>query len=309
MKTDHLQTFCALVEGGSLDAAAERVHRTQPAVSQHLRALETEFGLTLYERRAGRPTAAGARLYAGAKALLQTGAELHRELREYDEGTTELTVGASDTNTLYFLPPYIRAFRNAHAQTPLTVICRPSEEVAAAVAAGEIDIGIVTLPIKAATLAQQQLDEHRLVLITPKDHPLSERRRVSPSRLKAEPFVLLESATRTGGAIENFLAEHDIEPNVVMRTGSFEVVKRYVAEGVGISFVPERVLAEDERSLYGVLDVAGLPRLAIGAVWRPTGYRPIGVKWFLETLGIKTEATAAGSPEADMRRHNSDLGV
>ena len=296
MKLVQLQTFCALIEGGSLDAAAERVRLTQPAVSQHLRALETEFGVELYERRAGKATPAGDRLYRRARALLNAGADLRREMREFDESAEELTVGASDTNALYFLPPYIRTFRNAHARTPLSVVCRPSGAIAEAVSRGEIDVGIVTLPVDAEGLAQRELDEQNLVLITPKKHALLGGKWGSPKRPREEPMVRREAAARTGGAIERFLAEHGILPNVVMRTGSFEVVKRYVTEGIGLSFVPERVLTAAERKSLGVLTVAGLPKLAVGVVWRAAGYQAIGARRFLNVLGVKSEETAAGSP-------------
>lgn len=295
MKLDHLQTFCALIEGGSLDEAARRVHRTQPAVSQHLRALETELDRTLYERRAGRATAAGEKLYDRAKAILNAEADLRRELRAHDEALEELTVGASDTNALYFLPAYIRAFRNAHAQTPLSVVCRPSGAIAEAVANREIDVGIVTMPVDAASLAVHPLDQQRLVLITPRDHTLYGKSRVSAKRLRDEAFVLLESSTRTGAAIEAFLSDHAISPRVVMRTGSFEVVKRYVAEGVGIAFVPDRALNSVERQSFGVLTVPGLPKPGIGVVWRASGYQPLNVRRFLNVLGVETEAVDSDS--------------
>lgn len=291
MKLEHIRTFCALIEGGSLEEAARRVHRTQPAVSQHLRALETEFGHTLYERRAGRATPAGDRLYRRAREILNRSDDLLREMREFDEGVEELIVGASDTNALYYLPPYLSAFRNAHAQTPLSIVCRPSGEIAEAVAAGAIDVGIVTPPIKAETLAQHRLDVHRLVLIAPRGHPLAGRKRVSPARLKHEPFVLLDSATRTGGAIDAFLESSGIAPNVVMRTGSFEVVKRYVAEGLGVSFVPRRAIDESRDAFNGIA-VPGLPAIEIGAVWRSSGYQPVGVRRFLDILGGRPEDAA-----------------
>lgn len=296
MKFDHLQTFCALVEGGSLDEAARRVHRTQPAISQHLRALESEFGLTLYERRAGRPTPAGATLYRRAKDLLHRGNDLRREMRAYDEGLEPLIVGASDTNALYVLPEYIQTFRKAHARTPLSIVCRPSAAIAEAVANGEIDVGIVTLPVNTESLAHHRLDEHRLVLITPKRHALAVHKRARATRLANETFVLLEPDTRTGTAIEAFLAHHTIAPAIAMRTGSFEVIKRYVAEGVGISFVPERVLTKSDRNALAVVSVPGLPAIPIGAVWRATGYRPAGVARFLNELGVKTAGTGADSP-------------
>lgn len=290
MKLDQLRTFCALVEGGNLDEAARRIHRTQPAVSQHIKALESEFKHTLFERRAGRPTPAGRRLYQQATALLAAADALQRDMRAFNGGVQELIIGASDTNALYFLPRIVRRFRKTHPAVRLSIVCKPSSDVVTAVDNRELDLGIVTMPIDAGPLALHQLDTQPLVLITPRTDSLAVQTSTSPSRLAGKRFILLDAATRTGSAIERFLFNHGVQPIVAMRSGSFEVIKQYVAQGVGVAFVPARALSPADRRNLGVLRVPGLPKLAIGAIWRKSGAQPVAVAWFLNALEIPEPA-------------------
>ena len=85
--------------------------------------------------------------------------------------------------------------------------------------------------------------------------------------MQDEPLVMLYSSTRTGTHIDQFFAEHDFVPNVVMTSGSFEVVKRYVREGLGIAILPEMVLVPGGDEDLHTVTLQGLPTIGIGAIW------------------------------------------
>jgi DNA-binding transcriptional LysR family regulator len=92
---------------------------------------------------------------------------------------------------------------------------------------------------------------------------------------------LLEDVTRTGRLLRDHFAEFDFAPNVVLDTSSFEVIKRYVAEGIGISFLPRETVTPRDNGL-AVLTFSGLPRINIGAVWRKGAYQTRAAQAFLK---------------------------
>lgn len=273
MTLDALRFFCALIEETSFRGAAERLHRSQPAVSQQIKALERELGHTLVDRKTCKPTPAGGRLYQRARHVLNQADSLAREIEDLDEAhAQELRVGTSDTTALYVLPPVVRAFSHSMPHTRLMLVNRPTDDIAEHVLRGELDLGIVTLPTSRAELAELDLFQERLVLVTPTNHSLAGRRQVRLAALKDEPLLLLSSGTRTGRLLREFFGESGFEPQVVLDSGSFEVIKRYVVQGVGSAFLPEVVVTKQDRGLAKVA-VPGLPSVRIGAVWRRGAYQ------------------------------------
>lgn len=284
MNLDALRMFVALVEESTFRTAAERVHRSQPALSQQLKKLEGELGQTLFDRKAGAPTPAGELVYRRAQALLRRAEGLTQELADFDEGVgRELRIGTSDTNALYFLPPFLREFSKKFPQTRLALTSRPSDDIGELVLRGKLDLGIVTFPVSHDGLEGVELFEHRLVLVAPKGHALAGRRRVALSRLRDESFLLLHEDTRTGRALREFFRQKKFEPKVVLDSGSFEVIKRYVAEGIGLAFLPETVVTDHDVSLVTV-HVSGLPTLPMGAIWPRGMYQIKAARSFLDIL-------------------------
>ncbi|MBX7255496.1 MAG: LysR family transcriptional regulator [Candidatus Hydrogenedentes bacterium] len=284
MTLDSLRCFCAVVDSGSFRAAAERVHRSQPAVSQQIKALERETGHVLLERATCKLTPSGAALYTRASRLLADADALSRELRDFDESRVrELRLGTSDTTALYVLPPIVRQFARALPQTRLVIVNRPTEAVADQVARGDLDLGIVTLPVRRAELEEQELFKQNLALVVPKQSPIAKRRSVILADLKDESFLLLDEHTRTGMLLREHFREQGFDPQIVLDSGSFEVIKRYVAEGIGISFLPRNVISGSDRQL-ALVNVSGLPQVTIGVIRRRGAYRTFAEKAFCDLL-------------------------
>jgi DNA-binding transcriptional LysR family regulator len=278
---DALRAFCAVLETGSFHAAAERIHRTQPAVSQQVKRLERELGHRLIDRSSGKPTAAGERAYEQGRRLLQDAESLQREITELDPALHRpLRVGTSDTTALYFLPEIVRSFARAMPDTRLEIVNRPSESIAEQVSQGELDLGIVTLPAEARGLEALDLFRQDLVLVAPTGHALARRKQLTLAALKNEPFLQLAPQTRTGTLLRHHFAESGFEPAVVLDSGSFEVIKRYVREGVGIAILPEMAVMAEDRDLC-ILRLRGLPSVRIGLVRRAGAYRSTAEEVFL----------------------------
>ncbi|HIJ65514.1 MAG TPA: LysR family transcriptional regulator [Candidatus Hydrogenedentes bacterium] len=279
-----LHSYCAVVEEGGFRAAAARRHCSQPAISQQIKALERELGRVLLDRKRRRPTPAGQMLYMRARGILNDADALARELEDFDETAEhELRVGTSDTTALYFLPPFVRQFASAMPNTHLKVVDRPSEAIAEQVVRGDLDLGIVTLPVVHAELEQRELFKERLVLVAPAEHRLGGRRRARLDTVHDEPFVLLEAGTRTGAILRDYFRRESFDPQVVVDSGSFEVIKRYVAEGIGLSFLPEIVITDADNTLT-TIHVPGVPKVHIGAIWRRGAYQTRAECAFLDMI-------------------------
>jgi len=285
MNLDALRCFCTVVDTASFRIAAERLHRTQPAVSQRVRALEIHCREVLLDRRTRKPTAAGRLVYDRGLDLLRAADRLDAEVREKSSaGGGELRIGTSDTNALYFLPAKVRAFSRRMPKVRVFIHCRSSDDVADAVAHGDLDIGIVTLPLVRPDLETRPLFDQRLVMVVPRNHALAKRKRVSLANLANEPMVLIQGETRTGALLRSYFRDQDFTPNTLMDSGSFEVIKQYVAEGVGLSILPEMTLRPEDRRRLTPIPLPGLPRIAIGAVWRTGGYLSPAAQVFRKIL-------------------------
>ena len=287
-----LRSFCTVVDTAHFQQAAQRLHRTQPAISQQIKRLESELGQVLLDRKTNTPTPAGHVVYEKGRALLDSEESLRKELLDFDESAgRDLRVGTSDTSALYYLPQFVKAFKRSMPQTRLVIQSRSSDLVADAVEDGELDVGIITLPMDRTGLAIQELYQQRMLLIVPGSHILSAQKSTTLSRLKPESFVLLDSETRTGRLINHFFDQHGFTPQISMNSGSFEVIKRYVAEGVGVSIVPEEVMASEENQNIHSLHLRDLPQVSIGAIWRRGRYITKAAQVFLDMLMTHDTAT------------------
>lgn len=282
---DSIHAFCTLIESGNFRSAAARLNCTQPAVTQKIKRLELELGQPLLDAFRRTPTPQGRLFYDRGRELLMRARNIVDEVQDIGGlPERELRVGTSDTNALYFLPPYVQKFSKAWPDIKLEIYSRSTDEIATEVVRGNLDLGIITLPLDHKGLETKTLFEQRVVLVVPQSHTLSSRTRVSLASLRDEAFVLLEASTRTGSLLQNFFAQENFAPGVVMYSGSFEVIKRYVAEGLGIAFLPEMVLTDTDRPALSTVRVANVPQVSIGVIWQKERYQSNAASAFVKLL-------------------------
>ncbi len=248
LDSERLAAFRAVAREGGFSRAARVVHKTQPAVSQAIRALEDAVGERLF-LRLGRTTL----LTPAGRILLEhvdeSFAALDRArarlsaLHELETG--ELVIGTSDTNACYVLPPVLAAFRARHPGVEVRISNRPSPSTEAQVLAHEVDIGFVTLPAGSDRLVAEPLARREDVAIFPPDHPLAGRKRVRFAQLLDSPLLLLDTGSRTRAFIDERLRAEPARHRVAMELASIEVVKRLVALGFGVSVVPRIAVAAE----------------------------------------------------------------
>ncbi len=262
LDSERLRTFRAVARAGGFSRAAAQLHKTQPAVSQSVRALEDDVGEPLFHRLARRVrlTPAGEILLEHAEqsfAVLDVARRRLQALGSLEAG--ELVIGTSDTNACYVLPPVLAAFRRAYPGIEVRISNRPSPATERQVEAREVDVGFVTLPAESPKLAAEPLLVREDVAIFAPDHRLAGRSRVRFEDLVREPLLLLDRGSRTRSLIDGHLAASGRAPRIAMELASIEVVKRLVALGFGVSVVP-RIAVEAELEAGSLAWASVFPR-------------------------------------------------
>jgi len=242
MDINTLNAFLAVAEERSFSLAAERLHLTQPAVSKRVKALEEELGTPLFDRvgRQVNLTEAGRRLAPRARDLLQEIHDLRRSLSNLSgEVTGVLSMGTSHHIGLHRLPPILRGFARQYPQVQLDIRFLGSEAACSAVEHGELELGIVTLPIEPSPrLTLTPLWTDPLFLTVSADHPLTRLDQPTLSDLTDHPAVLPEQGTVTRDILEQAVAPLGIALRVAISTNYLETLKMLVTTGIGWSLLP-----------------------------------------------------------------------
>jgi DNA-binding transcriptional LysR family regulator len=287
MDFDRLQAFRAVARHGGFSRAAAALHKTQPAVSQAVAALERQLGevLLLRQGRQVRLTEAGQILATSVDesfATLAAAQERIQSLRELRSGT--LRLGTSDTTACYVLPPVFARFRERYPNIELRLDNHPSPVIAERVANAELDVGFVTLPLHHEKLRSERLLAREDVAICAESHALAGRRRVTLADLLHYPLLLLHTGTSTRAFIDEQLRAAKSKPRVTMEMGSVEVLKRLVELGFGVSIVP-RVAIYRELEARSLVALQIFPRRVwrgLGVITRRRGPTPRVAEAFVE---------------------------
>lgn len=264
MNLHHLAVFHAVAENGSIAAAAERLHISQPAVSRQIREFELRLDTILFDRqpRGMRVTAAGEALAAYARRIfaLERQAETAlAELRDLHSG--HLAVGASTTIGNYLLPTVLAEYHRRYPGVRLTLDVGNTDEIQAQLLEEQIDVGLTEGLIAGDELDTEVFMSDHLVVVAA---PAFASRISSPcaiGELGNLPWVTREEGSGTRAVLEQTLANHAVEPPQAMALASTEAIKRAVAAGAGIAVVSAiTVAAELERGELVQLSVEDFPQ-------------------------------------------------
>ena len=272
----HLRTLQEIAKRGSFSRAAEFLHLSQPAVSLHIRLLEERVGLPLLERVGKRafPTPAGELLLEHAARVfheLEAAAEALGRLRGVVSGRIRFGTGA--TASIHLLPPLLRRMRDRHPEIELIVVTGNAPEMARAVAANELDLAIVTLPVTARPLVVSAVYHDPLLAIAPPGP--ARRKPITAAELAEHPLMLYETGGTIRRVIDDWFRRAGVSPRVAMELGNEEAIKKLVGAGLGLSIIP--AIATRNEAKDGSLVVLRLePPLArrLGIVRRRD--KPIG---------------------------------
>ncbi|HEV2723505.1 MAG TPA: LysR family transcriptional regulator [Thermoleophilaceae bacterium] len=232
-----LRSFLAVLRTGSVTGAADALVVTQPSVSAALSALSRELGIELTERvgRSVRPSPAGrafAPYAADVVGLLEQGSRAAREAS--DTTAREVRVSAVTTAGEHIVPPLMEAFAARHPDIALSVDVGNRERVFERIRSRASDIAIAGRPPRDGGIEGIPFIDNPVVLIAAPTDPLVRAGEVSVAELGTRPWLLREEGSGTRGMAEEFLARHDLHPEI-LTLGSNGAIKQTARAGLGIS--------------------------------------------------------------------------
>jgi DNA-binding transcriptional LysR family regulator len=248
-----LRSLLAIADAGTITDAADRVNISQSALSRRLQQLEADLGAELMVR--GRHgvdlTDLGREVVDQARGIVASYDRLRQDITEQlglVRGTVR--VGAGATVTSYVLPQRIADFQSTHPGIRFFVKEAGSREIASEVSAGELEIGIVTVPVPSRDLDIVKLSTDEIVLVARADHDFAQRR-VRVADLQGQPFVAFEEGSAIRQIIDAALRAAGVEIDVEMELRSIPSILRMVATTGYLAFV-SRVSLPAEPTLRAI---------------------------------------------------------
>lgn len=275
MDLHQIEYFVKLAELGNFTRAAEACHVTQPTLSQQIAKLEAELGRQLFERlgRGARLTDAGRIFKERADQILALVSDA-RESVALDPEAGRLVVAAIPTVAPYLLPSVLVRFAESNPRARIELREETTEALLAGLGRGELDLGVLALPVPDEGLQVERLMTEELLLALPKGHALAEQGRVRMKDLAAEPFVLLHEAHCLSGETRQFCARHALAPVVTAQLHQLATVLELVRLGHGLSFIPEMAARADRAESLVYRSLSGdRPTRTLAVVWSKLRYQ------------------------------------
>jgi DNA-binding transcriptional LysR family regulator len=252
-----IRVFLSVLEHGSFSAAGRELGMTQPAVSNHLHALEERFGVVLLVRggRKTQTTPAGECLAQHARRVLKEVYALEADMARHVAPQGRLLVGASSTPGELLLPRLAIEFSTRYPDVALNVHIADTDETIDALLRRDFEVAVVGREVGDRRLTGVVIGRDELVVVVAASDPLAGDE-VEARDLAERPFVLREEGSASRQAVEDTLASAGITPRVAMELGSNAAVSGAVAAGAGIGVVPARTI--ETQSAVIPLKVRGL---------------------------------------------------
>lgn len=256
MDIHHLKVFASVYRNSSFSRATEELYLTQPTVSEHVKRLEEELQVKLFDRIGRRvvPTKEAELLYARAVEIIEKLKDIKTDMnRIRDEARGLLTIGTGTIPGTYIIPPLAAEFRKKYPEVFFQVVIDNSKKIMKMVTAGELLVGVVGTRISGGGLEYVPFVEDELVLAVPPR--LLNKKTISIRELAGVPFLLREEGSGTRRTTEKYLLEKGVrlrDMNVVAVLGSTESVREAVKSGFGASFLSRFAIRDDLKA--GVIE-------------------------------------------------------
>jgi len=290
-----LRVFEAAASHRSFSRAAEILHLTQPGVSMHIKELESNAGLPLFERLAKKLclTEAGEELLTRAREILRALKDTEDALdalKGLRRGRINLAVVST---AKYFVPQLLAQFRREYPELEIRLAVNNRDSVIEQLVTNEVDLAIMGRSPQALDTVAEAFAQNPHVIIAAPDHPLAARRRIPVDRMATETFIVREPGSGTRLAMQRFFEERQVACKVGMEMASNETIKQAVMAGMGVSFISRHTIdLELTIRRLVVLDVRGTPVMR---------------QWHVAHLAKKRLSPTAAAFKAFVLEHGREL--
>ncbi len=242
MELTQLEVLVAVAQEKGFSRAAERLHRSQPAVSQAIARLEEELERSLFDRSSkdGTLTDAGRVLYDYAVQLLNLRRDAHAALRELSDLRGGKVVIAANEYTVSHLLPFVATFRGRHPDVKVEVKRSLASEIPSELLRRDAELGVLSYRPAQPGLEVVQVSSDELVLLVPPGHRLAGRARVSLRELGAESFLAHNVRSHYRERVIRTFESHRTPLRIALELPTLEAIRRLVERGVGVALMPRR---------------------------------------------------------------------
>ncbi|BBI98477.1 transcriptional regulator [Ferrigenium kumadai] len=282
-----MRAFCEVVRSGSVTLAAQKLFLSQPSVTLQIQALERELGVTVFERRGPvlKLTPDGETLYELAKPLVEgvdsleeNFAALHGKLE-----SGELNIGAGESTILYVLPEAVKRFVTAHPGIHTKMHNVTGRDGLKMLRADEVDLVVGSMLDVPDDITYQPVAFFDPVLIVPLGHPLAGKTEVTLEEISLYGLILPPRHLSTWNIVKYVFQQHHLNFTVTLEAGGWEVIKKYVELGMGISIVTDICLTGTEK-LVRIPLKQYFPQRGYGLVLRKGKFLSPQARRFVEIL-------------------------
>ncbi len=284
LKLKDLRYLVAVADQRHFGRAAARCFVSQPTLSAQLKKLEQSLGVQLIERAPNNVslTAAGAEIVARARRILEASEEVVALARsQRDPLAGRLRMALLPTIGPYLLPRLASAVRRSLPRLQLHLYEYRTAPMLEKLHAGELDLGILALPVELDGLEARELYREAFLLAVPERHPLAARASVRVADLEHETLLLLEDGHCLRDQALEVCSRTGVREQQDFRATSLETLRQMVATGAGVTLLPQLAGSGAYRSGRGVAlrpFVRPAPQRQVGALWRPSTARRAAIE-------------------------------
>lgn len=282
-----LRAFCNAAQTGSISRAAERLNLSQPSVSLQIQALEKDLDTLLFERSGPkiRLTPAGDLLLDMAQPLVDGFARLADSFASKlgDVNAGPLDIASGEATLLYILPDIIKGFSTEFPQIDVRLHNVTGHDGMALLRADEVDFAVGSMIEVPDDMVWHPIYEYKPALIMCKGHPLESVEKITLEDISPYGLILPPRHLSTWNMVDLVFQQHDLPYNVVLEAGGWEVIKRYVEIGTGISIVTSICLRGFENLVVKPMDKY-FPTRSYGVAVRRGKFLSPQAKQFLEMM-------------------------
>lgn len=284
-----LRAFCQTARLGSVSRAAEALYVSQPAVTLQLQALEREMGVKLLERSGRRlvMTREGEALYELARPLVEGLDGIDGAFRERMQGMDAgaLNVAAGTSTILYLLPPIVERFKAEHPDVRLALHNVTGASGLDLLRSDDVDLAVGSMLDVPADLDYAPVHRFEPMLITPPGHPLADKPDLTLEDLSPYGLILPPQRLTTYRMVDLVFQRARVPYTVALEVGGWEIIKQYVAMGLGISIVTAICLTDTDRDRLRSRSLAGwFPDRSYGVVVRKGKFLSPQARAFTELI-------------------------
>ncbi|TNG01859.1 MAG: LysR family transcriptional regulator [Gammaproteobacteria bacterium] len=282
-----LRAFCKTVQLENMSKAAEALFLSQPTISLQIQSLERDLGAQFFERHGPviKLTPEGQVLYQVAQPLVE-GIESLKEtfvaqLGRIESG--ELSIAAGESTSLYILPKFMKQFAEQYPGIRLRLMNVTGMDGMKMLRADEVDLAIGPMLELPEDVVYKPSISFTPTLITPLDHPLAKKSDITLQDISPYGLILPPRHLTTWRGVDNVFRQHNVDYTVSLEAGGYEIIKKYVESGLGISIVTDVCLKGDEKLARKPLDKY-FPLRNYGVVVRKGRFLTPQAKLFIEMV-------------------------